>query len=496
VHVCTLGSWSRAALVIAAAVLVSRLALANGNYSHVWVATDALTYLPAGELRDLFQDEHLVNIVRNGAMYPDGGYAMNDGYGEISHWEPFHLAYLDWIRTTYAAPWSDEALEHVAFLFGMVAHGLTDQLYDGMYLERSEVFDQGGCDATPYGTDGSTDACFAATQGPLEKPVAWVPADVLAPLYETQGHIVSAQTLKQGHNLVFFAIVHANVEGANPEIIADYMAKCPWACGHQNDPASPGSPVTNGPAIAAYWQGLWARLNGDEGFGQPLLDTYMTGGTSWEVPRDASSPDSWVSFAMPRGLEPSTVTPATVVVTRDADGSVHPVTVNVYYGESSHLVNVKPQEDWAEDSSYTVTVSPPIASWDGAVMEAPRSFTFSTLPAPAQPEPEPVEVVEVSEVVEAVDGSEPTPEVIEAVEPPPDVPVVADVRSDVTSDGTPDTIPAADVVADTASPDEGGGGGGCALPRRAGDSSAAAWVLLLVTMGLIAVNRRGVRRCE
>ncbi len=140
---------------------------ANGNYSHNWIAMDSLNYVEKGDLRDLLTREDLLVMLRNGAMYPDGGYGIDDDYGEISHWEPFHLTYLDWIRTQFKPPWSDEAAQHIAFLMGMAAHGLSDQLYDGMYLTRHEFYDINHSDATLGGVDTATDACFAATQGPM-----------------------------------------------------------------------------------------------------------------------------------------------------------------------------------------------------------------------------------------------------------------------------------------------------------------------------------------
>ena len=357
-------------------------AKANGNYSHVWISTDALDYLEEGALRSLLTTDNLRNILRNGAMFPDGGYAVGDGYGEISHWEPFHLTYLKWITANYAPPWSNEATEHIAFLMGMAAHGIADQLYDGMYLKRHEYYDEHGSEATLFGVDGATDACFAATQGPMELPVNWVPADILAPLFKTvSGHQVNAGTIKQGHGLVVIAIMAANDAINDPDKQGEYMEIYPWACSHQDDPTVPGSPPTISPAVARYWNTLWSYLHGDEAFDKPLLGTYFSGGTPYHYPRDAGTPESWVSFAMPRGLDPGTVNAESVVVT-DANGQPHAVETHVYYGFNSHLVNIKPQEDWDENTGYTVTVSPPITTWDGVLLEQTHSFTFATTPEP------------------------------------------------------------------------------------------------------------------
>ena len=68
-------------------------ALANGQTSHLWITDAALERLPEGELKELLTREDLRPWLRNGTMFPDGGYAVDDGYGEIAHWEPFQSLY-------------------------------------------------------------------------------------------------------------------------------------------------------------------------------------------------------------------------------------------------------------------------------------------------------------------------------------------------------------------------------------------------------------------
>ena len=395
-------------------------ARANGNYSHLWMATDALQYLDPGELRDLLTREDLRRMLRNGAMFPDGGYAVGDGYGEISHWEPFQRTYLEWIRATFQPPWSDEAAQHIAFLMGMAAHGMSDQLYDGMYLERHEHYDEFGSEATLFGVDGATDACFAVSHGLMDPPDPWVPAENLAPLYDAlQGHQVTPETITEGQALVVVAVLVANDAVSNPDVVEDeYMEIYPWACGHQNDPTVPGSPPTHGPALARYWQVLWDQLHGHEDFDQPLLGSFTSGMTSYDVPRDAGIPDSWVSAALPRGLDPATVNGDSVTVTGE-DGEEHPVTLHVYYGAHSHLVNIKPQDDWAPNMEYTVTLSSPLASWDGIPLEDPRSFSFSTGAAPIPVDEGGPEVSDVDDVVEVLPSADVPEEVVGAFDTVP-----------------------------------------------------------------------------
>jgi hypothetical protein len=483
---------------VVAAVLGCALAAgparANGNYSHVWVAVDAVRHLPEGDLKALLSDPAMLEVVRNGAMYPDGGYAVDDDYGEISHWEPFHKAYLEWIRATYPPPWTGDAAKHIAFLMGMTAHGFLDQAYDGMYLARHEHYDLVTPDPEPLGgLDGATDVCFAATQGPMEQPETWAPYEDLAPLYTALGHTVDPSTLELGQTLVVFAVVHASSEGADPAKVAEYRGMYPWACAHQDDPATPGSPVTVGRAVAAYWQGLWERLNGSDGFPGRLLGTWFDGGTGWDVPRDATDPASWVAFALPRGLDAATVTTDAVRVT-DGAGTEHPVKLKVVYGDDSHVVNVKPLQDWAEDTLYTVTVSPLVTSWDDVAMAHAVTFTFSTGAAPV------VETVEAAEAVEA--ASEPVPEAADV--PAVDVPAVDLPGADVPAvDLATGDVVLQDAAAETgvdvppdpgAGPDAGPGKGGSCAAASGAKSGLPAAALLLAALAVLAARRtRAVR---
>jgi hypothetical protein len=440
-------------LLLAGSSLPAR---ANGNFSHVWVAADAVDHLDDGDLKDLLSRPGLLNIIRNGGMFPDGGYAVSDGYGEISHWEPFQLTYLEWIGTNFEPPWSDEAAEHIAFLMGMAAHGLTDQIYDGMYLQRHAYYDEHGSEATLIGVDGATDACFAVTQGVMELPEQWVPAEVLAPLYaDVAGHNVEAKTLELGHSIVVVAIMAANDAVTNPKALDEYMTFYPWACSHQDDVTVPGSPPVTGRAVAKYWQALWARLHGESVADKPLAATYFSGGTPFDQPTDSSTPESWVSFVMPFGLAPGTVNGETVAVT-DGDGQTYQTNLHVYYGSNSHVVNIKPQEDWPLDTEFTVTVSPPIASWDGHELEQIHTFTFATLPEPA------VVVEEPAVVVEEYGGGEIREEDL----------VTLDLEADLKA-GVVEEVPKS-------------GGSGCAV----GGQSGGAWQLLALLLLIALIGRR------
>ena len=81
--------------------------------------------------------------------------------------------------------------------------------------------------------------------------------------------------------------------------------------------------------------------------------------------------------APPRGEES--------VLLVDSKGRAHPFTLDLFYREASHVVNVHPGEDFAQNESYTLTVEAGVPAFDGTVSEEAFSFTFHTSPPPPPP---------------------------------------------------------------------------------------------------------------
>ena len=356
---------------------------ANGQVSHVWISLKAVTHLPEGELKRLLSREDLKPMLMNGSMFPDGGYAVSDGYGESAHWEPFQSAYLAWVKSNFSPPWDGEGARHVAFLMGMASHGMADQIYDSMYMERAKVHDAGPQWQT-HSMDEATDAMFAYYAGAPEVPEQWVPAAEMAALFQQAlGHHVTAEKIEEGQNLVRIALWGVGLLANSPQAIADYRALFPWAAEHQLDPAVPGNPPCEAEVVALYWQRLWKQLNGAISFDAPLMARFPREG-QYGHPRSAASIESMVSFVVDRGLKRSTVNTSRIVVT-NSQGQAHPVKVSLFYGTNSHVINVRPRDDWEENQDYKVTVKPGLETFDGLTLTAPLHFTFTTRPPPDRP---------------------------------------------------------------------------------------------------------------
>lgn len=368
------------------ALLLAAAAFANGQTTHLLITEEAIAHVPDGELRELLDRPELRVMLLNGTMFPDGGYAVDDDYGEMAHWEPFQDRYLAYVRDTFGPPpYDGEAAEHVAFLLGLASHGMADQTFDAMYMARSRVYDA-SADWSHGSMDTATDVWCAHEQGGREPPEDWVPYDVLVSLYADAGYTVDAELLADAQSLLRIAIWYVAEAGANEATAAEYAAQFPWATAHLFDPAVPGSPPTQAEVVAAYWQVLWARLGGEWRLDDtPLLATFPAHGAVGH-PTDATSIEAQVSVVFARGLADDTVTAERFVIT-DGDGRAYATTPDVYYGRSSHVVNLAPGEDWAAEQDFTVAIDG-VGAFDGDTLTTPATFTFSTRAPAADPPPD------------------------------------------------------------------------------------------------------------
>lgn len=369
-------SGSVLALVLAASLAPAR-AGANGNVSHQWISKTAAELVPAdGSLRGLVGDPALRQALFTGTMFPDWGYtpgATQDerDAGESSHWEPVQEAYRSWIVANYAPPWSDEARLHLAFYLGMTSHGIADQTYDAMFFERSEFYENK--DHSEF--DADTDVLWAGATGPGEVPMAWIPSETLLELFSTiAGKTIDASSMKQKVGLIGFAIQAVSIAAADPEELADAAVDFPWAAMSDEDPAVPGNPPHEAEITRRYWQSNWALLHG-EPLPRPVLWTFPADGGAEHAVQSASI-ESWITVVFARALDEQALGAAQFHVV-DSMGVEAPIEIDLFYGNGSHVVHVKPASDLIEDEVYVVTVDPGVKTIHGEEL-AGWSFTFST----------------------------------------------------------------------------------------------------------------------
>ena len=353
-------------------------AFANGQSTHLWISTQAIEALPDSELRALLTDPTFEQYWKNGTMFPDGGYAIGDDYGEIAHWEPFHIEYMNWIITEFSTSdstlWSIEAKKHIAFLMGLASHGLADQSFDAMYFRRAYVYDADGM--WNESLDTATDIAFIAQTGAQEVVDHWLPYDGLLSAYIGQGYAVDAATLDAGQARLRVAVYWVGGMASQPEQVSSFNAQFPWATSHLFDQEVPGNPSMEAEIVAAYWQILWKKLHQTSNI-EPLLYVQPEDGSAGH-PQAKDDIEASISFALSTGIDTTLLQPEHIWVANSL-GEPHPIGIQVFYGMNSHIVNVTPLEDWDADI-YTVHVAQGLPFINGENLEESLQWTFSTLP--------------------------------------------------------------------------------------------------------------------
>jgi MYXO-CTERM domain-containing protein len=362
-----------AALAAGAVLSAPTAAQATGMQGHMYITELAVGQLPSGELKALLDARRTHYL--NGAFFPDSGYAANDPYGEIAHWEQFVEAYLQWIRATYAPPYDQgEAADHVAVMMGAAAHGMEDQVYDILFFDKVGV------------VDGSTDELDTGTETFLvndldrrENPEVVLDAEAIAGVFRQELEPgLSGATIQDGMAIAKQALglVILVLSKSNEGFLADY----PWAAAHYLDPAVPGSYPNVAPAVAGYMQNLWRRLNGDEAMDAAIIaSSPAPGGVGVAV--DHTSLDSYVTFFSGHGLARESITEESVFVT-DAAGAVVPCEIRLRGDAWANTVQLKPLADWDHHATYTLHVTSDVRSLHDRSLPAEHTQVFTTACAP------------------------------------------------------------------------------------------------------------------
>lgn len=366
---------------LAALTLAPRLAAGNGGNSHTWITFHAIEeHLPDGELKRLLTRPEMRTMLVNGAVFPDGGYVVDDDYGEMSHWEPFVEAYIRWIRDELDHPYTQgEAGEHVAFLMGLASHGMADQVFDSTFMDAARIHDAAGWSEELLDSfDTATDVLLVADTGiNYLDTLPWVPADDLSALYlEAFGYEVSPGVLDSTQELLHrFVLNYAVSAAADPSDVQRYADQYPWAAANLMDPGMVGSPPCEGEVVADYLLAIWDRLHEVSGPQNHVIATYPRDGSTGH-PTDYSMVESQVVIVFGSGIFEDQL-PGHFAIT-DSTGRSYELAIGTQWGaDEANLVRLRPMEDWAEDETFTVTVSPGLVTNDGLEVDA-WSFGFAT----------------------------------------------------------------------------------------------------------------------
>ncbi len=376
------------ATVLAVSVLLQvsapATASANGTNSHLWITLEARDRLPGGELKQLLSRPELQAALQNGACFPDGGYVLSDAYGEMAHWEPFYLAYMDWIRTHFEKPYAanPEAALHVAFLMGMASHGLADQVYDSLFMNVARVKDAAGWSSELLKDfDTATDTFFVAATGINVEFEPWAPSSVLSDVYlGAFGYSVTPNTLDNAQRALAVVRAYPRAAAQNAARLAEYRAAYPWTDAHMMDARVPGGPITEAALVSAYLQVMWDRLNGAPSPEDLIIGTtpsHRAGGQ----PTDHTRVESQVGVVFGHAIDDTSLSADSVTVT-DATGRRYAVDLSMWRTQSN-VLRLRPRADWPANKLLTVTLRPGLRTIDGMTLTVAQSFDFSTAAATA-----------------------------------------------------------------------------------------------------------------
>ncbi len=356
-------------------LLLPALACAHGINGHVHVTGWAIESLPPGDLKDFFSDPELFDAALIGAAFPDSGYAIDDGYGEIAHWEPFTESHVADLTERFGPDFEGlDARKQMAFLMGVASHGLQDELFDSIFLHQVAAHDGGGQDEADPGTDA-----FLHTDGHLRfRPPQWAPYEDLVRLYaEAHGHEVSAQTMSTGLTRVKLIVIDG-VDALYPRLDEMYRPLIPWTAAHYMNIEIPGSITSEIAPTARYLEALWARLHGDwpvsaaQTHPYPAPERRLLG---------LEGVDAWVTVVFGAGARLGSLNAERVHL----DGPDGPVAFELRHTRWSgrpedwtRLVQLRPSEALAPDTEYRVRLSPGIEFVDGRSSEAEWSYAFRT----------------------------------------------------------------------------------------------------------------------
>jgi hypothetical protein len=332
---------------------VINLAFANGQSTHCWISEQARVLLPAGELSQLMLNVENEIYWRNGSMFPDGGYPIGDDYGEIAHWEPFLMTYMDWIKTEFSYPYSTEAQQHIAFLMGMASHGMADQSFDSMYMSRSWVYDVD--QDWEKSMDEATDVVFVAQTHSQSVEELWIPPDIFSQFYEENfNHLISHETMYMGQKFLEIALFYVEQSSQNEELVSSYETQFPWATNNLFDELISGSPPTESILVAKYWQYLWEELQNDTTIEPTVLSLYPFENLDMLAMEHQNIESRW-TIVFSSALNGDIFSKEFFSIQNSQHEEI-PFDIDLFYGDNSHIVHLMPLEDWRHEE-YRLTVS-------------------------------------------------------------------------------------------------------------------------------------------
>ncbi len=259
-----------AVAVLAGAVLPGGRAEAAGVTTHAWMALDAIDLVTTPELKALLVANR--DYVRSGAHFPDSGYALSNTYGEEAHWQRFHDAYLEQIKShaecTDLTDPQGPCAPQIAFLMGMIGHGVGDEVWDWLFEPNGPDLDEyySPDSLAGYANDGGAElqmdlVAIADFGEPTTGIAAWPSkTDLLATFASLGRDDVDDGQLSLGQAAM--SVVKGAEASWAPQHIHALHDAMPWMS--HNLETGPGGVAFAAKAIAGEWEAMWGRMLGSQ----------------------------------------------------------------------------------------------------------------------------------------------------------------------------------------------------------------------------------------
>jgi len=362
---------------------VPAVASANGSYSHVHISQLAADGLPPGELATLLADPDNRAALEAGSMFPDSGYAIEDEYGEIAHWEPFLGALIAQLRATHGGDYaSPEAQRQVAFALGVASHGIADQTYDTTLLARAYEVDGPEDDARPV--DQFADYFIVIDEGVLIAVEPEGPWAEIVPAMGATGHTVSEGTLRSGMSRMSVVIdIQGNPRTAR-NLYWDAWESYPFLGTHIYNVDAVGSLPWIAELVQAYWEVVHARLRATDDVDSQLVIRAVPedGAVNWPVDLEETTAWGRPALYFGYGIDRDQIAPLITLRDESSGEAVGFSIQTAYGGRDRNLVFLRPDAPLSYDTDYTVEVAAGVETLDGRTSAAPFMTSFRTRCAP------------------------------------------------------------------------------------------------------------------
>jgi len=244
-------------------------AFASGMTLHIWKADLAVERLADQDLQNLMQNQR--PAYRNGAVFPDTGYAINHPYGEYSHWHDFLNSYYAIINRRCPTLASTDCQQLFAHFLGSLAHTIADINFDRHFVTAAAKIDyDGSIDTAQSWVDTGLDflAVFEHKRA-FQVSKFQIPLQALLEAFDERAEVsVSSIDLLKGSSVLRLGLIFEPV-GASFTYFY-YKNRMPWAAA--NYLQARGGVLDSAERIARAWELVWRDFH--QGQREALFETY------------------------------------------------------------------------------------------------------------------------------------------------------------------------------------------------------------------------------